>query len=906
VSAEAVSRPPYATVASQYQRAGWSPIPLPYEEKWPPPDGYTGEHGKYAGREDVAAWSRGTRPRRARAGNLSYPPGNVAIRLPENVIGLDVDAYGEKQGRAAIEEGEKRWGKLPDTWMSSSRSDGSGIRLYRVPTGLAWPGDLRRAAGHGGVELIRCDHRYAIVFPSVHDKTKEVYRWWNGPGGLPDGAEWKPGDDDDGWEFPAPEELPELPPAWIEGLTEGKEKGNSAEAEALSSGEVREWLLDCNGADRAMCSEMRKTLNRTLRAIRIAGDDGGAHEAARDGAWAIIGDAAGGHTGVIKALAKVKSAFFKAVEERRDGRIARGEWARIINRGVAKVAAEGEPETEDICDLLGDGDSGGGTDRRRVRASDSDDGISIAGRGSDSGDSSGGVGKGIPAHGGKGPREGKAARGKKAGREGETSRSSSAFDYTRDDIGNAQRLVHARRHDMRFVPSVPSWCTWSEGEKRWVFDQDGQAERWAIQVVRGMEEEAKFIEDLKQRAAFLSFVRASGNVGKLRAMVSLAASLKGMSVKEETFDANPYLVGCKNGAIDLRGDGLPDGPKASGGWKGVKLRPSVPEHYLTMTTGVKFNPEARSKLWDNFIESAQPDPEAREWLQKLVGYSLMGLNPERLFVAVYGPTSTGKSTFLEIIRLALGGYADSFNLSMLRDSQDERPRADLVGALPKRFIYAEEASTEWHLHPDQIKRITGGTPISARRPFAKANVSMLPAFTPWMATNAAPSIGGSDLALKRRMIVVPFISQVAQGKESTGLAQRVIRSAPDAVLAWAVKGWENYIRSGGLHNAPVSTWKAKQEFQEEMSDSEAMLNEVCDIDDRYRELPNRVYQAYLVWCEKNNTSARDQLSQVKLGRWLASQGYELRVAKNEEGKPTRYRYGLRLKKEWAAVVGVDG
>jgi hypothetical protein len=123
---------PYTAAARDYLEAGWSPIPLPYKEKDPPPNkpvSFTGADGAYVTEEQLRAWLK---PKaRCSAGNLSYPPGNIALRLPRNVIGVDVDAYGTKRGAETLEAAEEAWGPLPPTWVSGSREDGvSGIRLY--------------------------------------------------------------------------------------------------------------------------------------------------------------------------------------------------------------------------------------------------------------------------------------------------------------------------------------------------------------------------------------------------------------------------------------------------------------------------------------------------------------------------------------------------------------------------------------------------------------------------------------------------------------------------------------------------------------------------------------------------------------------------------------------------------
>lgn len=825
---------PYSVAAQDYFDAGWSPIPLPFKTKWPPADGFTGARGEYVDAKRLKLWL-GTKGR-ASAGNMTWKSaeGNVALRLHPNFIGIDVDMYDDKAGRETFHRAIEAWGALPATWYASSRSDGSGIRLFRIPEGLAWPGKLPQG---GGVELVRWDHRYVVCAPSIHDKTGQPYAWFHDDRGLVSD------------EIPEWDEIPALPEAWVEGLTSGKQWTARATAD-MDTEAVRDWLSARNGGK--PCTTMRRTLSGALRTVRTAGDDGGAHDAGRDGAWALIGDAAAGHGGVESALKSLRKAFVEAIKERRghDGdRLAAEEWARIVVRGVQKVAAEGEADEDDLCAMLGSGS-----------APPPDGGQSVGGSDDHEGDSGG-------------------AR-KSTGR-------LKLFDYTRDDIGNAQRLVHAHRHDLRWVAGLGGWVAWNGS--RWCLDVDGTVSRWAMAVVRDMESEASEIEDPKERAAFMKFIRSSGNIGKLRAMVSLAAEQKDISVAAEAFDADPALLGTPSGTVKLV-EGR------------VERVPAQQEHMLTRSTRTPYVPDARSDLWDKFLLRVQPDEEIRTWLQKLVGYSLLGGNPQRLFIAVFGPTSTGKTTFMEAVRSALGDYGDTTNLTLFRDNQDERARADVVEALDTRFLFAEEASHEWKLHPDQIKRITGGTAMKARRPFAKEYVRKVPGFTPWLVTNSAPHIEGADPAFMRRLLVVPFMNQIDKREEVSGYRDELVSSeeARCAVLAWCIAGWEAYSLDPDLAT-PANAFVARAEFQDELSDFDSMLTELCETGDRLREKPSALFQAYLRWCETNGVSGKDRLTGNAFGRALSARGYR-KTSVRVEGKPIPCRAGLRLKKEWAAIV----
>ena len=181
-----------ALAAQDLHSNGWSPLPLPARSKASPPNGYTGYRGKYATQADIDLWDW---------------TGNIALRMPPDVVGVDVDAYhGGTLGPL-----EAQYGELPKTVWSTSRDDGSGIALFRVPNGTTL-----RTNPAAGIDMIQAHHRYMVVWPSIHPEGRQ-YQW----------IDEQSGEHLDG--PPAPEDLPDLPWAWIEALTVDKtEAANSA------------------------------------------------------------------------------------------------------------------------------------------------------------------------------------------------------------------------------------------------------------------------------------------------------------------------------------------------------------------------------------------------------------------------------------------------------------------------------------------------------------------------------------------------------------------------------------------------------------------------------------------------------------------------------------------------------
>ncbi|MFY1656899.1 bifunctional DNA primase/polymerase [Micromonospora sp. WMMD1274] len=182
---------PYAAAAPAYRAAGWAgTLHLPAGQKWPPPPGWTGRGAPYPDDADVDRWCR------------HYPAANIALRLPPTVLGIDVDCWDGKPGAASFASLSAECGPLPPTWATTSRGDGSGIRLYRVPAGVRWQ---ERRAGPG-IELLHSGHRYAVVWPSMHPEGRR-YRWI-GPDVLPADR------------VPHVAELPALPASWGRRLSE--------------------------------------------------------------------------------------------------------------------------------------------------------------------------------------------------------------------------------------------------------------------------------------------------------------------------------------------------------------------------------------------------------------------------------------------------------------------------------------------------------------------------------------------------------------------------------------------------------------------------------------------------------------------------------------------------------------
>lgn len=309
-TASAVPTNPFADAATGLRRLGWmGTVPLPFRKKSPPETGWTGaKAGRvYPSGPDVQEWID-ERPH----------PQNICLRLPEDVVGIDVDAYTKadgtvKLGDVSFARAVEEWGPLPATWMSTSRSDGqSGIRLFRVPTGLRWPGKV----GENGIDVIHWGHRYVVCSPSLHPEGRP-YRWVS-PQGVPA-------------EFPcAPRDLPEMPRAWVEGLTR-----NVPAADRVSTGATVTQYVATLRAGADSCDIVDHTLGELVDATT----GGNRHDDVRDKVLFLVRLGAWGHRGVQAALDTGFSVWMRNLTGDRGATGARGEYARMVDGAVDLIGA---------------------------------------------------------------------------------------------------------------------------------------------------------------------------------------------------------------------------------------------------------------------------------------------------------------------------------------------------------------------------------------------------------------------------------------------------------------------------------------------------------------------------------------------------------------------------------------
>lgn len=438
-----------------------------------------------------------------------------------------------------------------------------------------------------------------------------------------------------------------------------------------------------------------------------------------------------------------------------------------------------------------------------------------------------------------------------------------------DDLGNAERFVEQHGDSLRFDYLAGRWHVYDE--RRWAADEAGEHERRAKATMRALFAEAA--RAAHNAEAVGKHAAASQRDARVRAMLWLARS--DLAIDPGTFDSDAYVLNCLNGTVDLRTG---------------TLRPHRREDYQSKLAPVEFDLDARSELWEAFLERALPDVEVRAFARRAVGYTLLGRTGEDRVLFVYGPPRTGKGTFQSAIAGALGDYAAAAGLETFAAKRPDGGRAapELVKLRGARMVAVYETERHLRLAPALLKTLAGSDPITVRDLYSRP-VTFTPQFCLWIATNHRPRLPEDDDAVWERVLELPFRVAIPEAERRPEV--RAELSDPKAhgagILAWAVRGCLKYLAEG--LNPPAAVREATRAYQAEMDPLQDFAGECLEFEGGAIARTKALRERYVAWCNQNQ---RKPVSAKRMAASLANRG--ARPDSDHEGRLWR---GVRLATE---------
>lgn len=231
-------------------------------------------------------------------------------------------------------------------------------------------------------------------------------------------------------------------------------------------------------------------------------------------------------------------------------------------------------------------------------------------------------------------------------------------------------------------------------------------------------------------------------------------------VSEKLDNINPYLFSFKNGVYDL---------------KNKIFRNAQAEEYVSINCG--YNYEQQNQTVINELNKIIKSIYADEYLLKQLSLSLYGSNPlEQIYIWI-GSGANGKSLLRDLLAYTLGDYFDSMEIEYLckTDSHQSATSADPIMAKKRytRLCITSEPEGDIHLKEAKIKQITGGDFIQCRELYGKS-FKFVPKFKLVILTNFLPKIDGSNLANKRRYIIIKFNNKFIDNPDPTKQNEKLI------------------------------------------------------------------------------------------------------------------------------------
>ena len=434
---------------------------------------------------------------------------------------------------------------------------------------------------------------------------------------------------------------------------------------------------------------------------------------------------------------------------------------------------------------------------------------------------------------------------------------------------------------------------------------------WALDKLDAVREFAKnYATQARVAAAF----RDNGAAQLLASRISTARGIDSLLRDAESdprirrspeqLDAHPHLLNFPNGTVDLRTG---------------ELRAHDAADLLTHVCRADYVPGSTDPDLDRVLHHLVPDAAARDYLGRMVGYSITGDRREDVTPLLVGDERCGKSSLMIALRAALGSYYGTAKMDTFcvpRNRGGNPPRSDLFRLRACRVVVASEVHPGAEIDHGLLKALAGGEDQPVRDLHGKEIVAPW-CGTVWLIANDGdlPKVRAEDGALWARIKRIPIGTKLAVADRDPDLRVRLQQDAARrATLAWAVFNAVTWY-ARGLGEAPASVAAASADLRHSMDNAAPWIAAHVTYDPRASTIKRLIREAY--------EQAADDAGEPALGakRFAASlrlAGERAGVAVTEctikhDGKTVDAWRGLRFstegeraRREETAQKGGDG
>lgn len=742
-------------VINNYLEAGWPMLTaMPQGKKSPPLIGNTG-HVYFEGRQI------------ALAGYEWQESNNVGLVLATedsagfDLLVLDIDDYGDKNGRANLSELEAELGALDlSNLVRSSRrgvEDRGGHYFFKVPKGKAWA-----SGACVGVDILQSGHRYSAVYPSVVDDMQ--YRWYLGQ---------------DETEIPNVDDLPWLPEAWRKHLIKGNAKDPAQKANVANFDTAVTWLK-------------ARVMGGEAEPLEVDWGQGSPrHDIMHSKVNQLVCKAVfNGRPGLIATLKKLQQDFTHELKSTGDSTPDRkGEFKKSVVSAVGY--AKGQVDVGEVADVNWrelDERVGGVANCAMP-------------------DFAQWLGLINPVF------EALKKSTKISGLvEAFTVLHPNLLAYTRADnddkdsnvIVFAESQKKLTRGLLREILSLELAPLFDEESNKIPADADKDSYEYQLKKAIG-----------QYKAALESLVTSS-KLDFFEDLLVQKLVRMGKSMPKAKLNTAAHLIGVGNEVLDF--ELAIENPNGSlKDW----LRPREVEDYVTYSVpgdirkGIAELEDGTKTVSENFLSTALANEEVYEFTQAALGYSIYGSNSHQKVFVFYGHGGGGKTSLFKSMAATLGeDYVSTIKLSQLARAQTDKADPVYRQSLLTRVTFVDETDRGDRLNAGVIKSATESR--SGRSLYSNDAVASDSNTVVFMTNNVFHF--DHDSGIDRRLAVIPLEADRNAVRDSMGSPQLQWRERDSErafMLQWLVRGYVKAIDKESIlytENYPKAIDKATSEF----------------------------------------------------------------------------------------------
>lgn len=422
-----------------------------------------------------------------------------------------------------------------------------------------------------------------------------------------------------------------------------------------------------------------------------------------------------------------------------------------------------------------------------------------------------------------------------------------------DDTGNAERFVAQHGNSVRFNHSTRKWMI--SAFSHWRVDEDAAIQRFAKATVRAIYDEAAAMANAGDdvgAATLAKWAKHSAAENRRNAMLNLAKSELPIAITHDQLNRGNHLLNVQNGTFNL----------LTG-----QLQPHNPSDLLTYVLPVEYDPAATAPIFDAFVSRIMAgDMEMVAYLARAVGYTLSGFTTAQCLFFLHGRGANGKSTLLETVSTLMGDLAHKARAQVLMQAERDRIPNEVAALAGKRLVVSSELSDGGRFNEGLIKDLTGGDTMAARFLYGEV-FNFRPTFKLWLYGNHKPTINGTDDGIWRRVHLIPFDVQIPENERDPQLGRKLLGELP-GILAWAIRGWNDYQQNG--LQPPAKVKNATASYREESDILGKFISDRCVEDDDQKAEAGPLYAAYKEWADENGLRAH---SNVRFAKLLIERGF---------------------------------